>query len=615
VPRSAVLVVDPSDARRRALAEGLSAFGFEVVPTGSDEEAARFVAALMPSVIVSPRDGTAFGGADGAEEIPGLDPMAERPFRVLLGARGVSDEDDDEQESDDVAVLALEENGQAVPLRELLRRLRLVLVGREVGLAPDARHQTLMGDLSRIPLLELVRSLGADGVSGRMLVEDGEVVFDRGQVVAATAGRSGAVDGIKAFCRLARRREGLVRVMLGRAGVRRQIDVPLDTLVIRAVEDLAQADLPDLKSRLVVDMGPEFFARQFGRSEQQLLSAAQRGGTVGELLDRFQGTDGQILAELAHLQEAGVVRLEEPAARVVVVTDSTCDLPERLVRDHGLRVVPLTVRFGDDLYRDGVDIRPKEFYAKLGQGPHPKSSPPTPGEFREVYRGEVGAHDVVSVHLSSVLSETAANARQAQKDSALELAQARGASADRLVLEIVDSHQVSLGLGLLALFAARMARRGLGAAEIARRVEEMRDRVQILFVVDNLDSLARGGRIGKARALVGNLLRVKPILGVQDGQVVPVDRVRGGRGAHPKILERFRQGLDPELGVIAAVGHAAAPKWADRLRGLLEEELSPTELLLAEIGPVVGTHAGPGTVGAALFQPTADEADLVAPLD
>lgn len=610
MPRSAVLIVDPVDPRRRELADGLASFGFEVVPTGSDREGARFATALRPSVIVAPREGTAFGAPDGPDDV---DTGLTRPFRVLLGTGG--EKDDDEPAGDDVAVLSLEEDGREVPLRELLRRLRLILVGREVGLAPDARYETLVGDLSRVPLLELVRALGADRVSGRLLVDEGEVVFDRGQVVAATAGRPGGAGGIKAFCRLARRREGLVRVGLGRAGVGRQIEIPLEALVIRAVEDLDLADLPDLKTKLVVEMGPEFFARRFSRSEQELLAEAQKGGTVGALLDRFQGTDGQILAELARLQEAGVVRLEEPASRVVVVTDSTSDLPQRLVRDHGIRVVPLTVRFGDDLYRDGVDIQPKEFYDRLPGGPHPKSSPPTPGEFREVYRAEVVEHDVVSIHLSSVLSETTSNARQASKDNALELAQARGSSADRLVLEIVDSHQVSLGLGLLALFAARMARRGLGASEIARRVEEMRDRVEILFVVDNLDALARGGRIGKARALLGNLLRVKPILGVQGGQVVPVDRVRGGRGAHPKILELFRARLDPELGVVAAVGHAAAPRWADRLRGLLEDELSPTELLLAEIGPVVGTHAGPGTVGAAVFQPTGEEAELVAPLD
>ena len=155
-----------------------------------------------------------------------------------------------------------------------------------------------------------------------------------------------------------------------------------------------------------------------------------------------------------------------------------------------------------------------------------------------------------------------------------------------------------------------------GAAEIARRVREMGERVQVLFVVDTLEYLARGGRVGKARAWVGSLLGIKPILGVAGGEVVPVDKVRGGRAAHPRMLQIFRQRLDAERPVVAAIAHAKAPVWADRLRGLLEGELDVREVLVGEMGPVVGTHAGPGTVGAALYQPVdAEDEKLIAPLD
>jgi DegV family protein with EDD domain len=167
---------------------------------------------------------------------------------------------------------------------------------------------------------------------------------------------------------------------------------------------------------------------------------------------------------------------------------------------------------------------------------------------------------------------------------------------------------------MLALFAARMARRGVQPEAIVEHLEAMRERIHVLFVVDTLEYLARSGRIGKARALVGNILGIKPILGVVDGEIVAVDRVRGGRAAHPKLVDLFRERVDPKRPVVVTVAHAKAPVWADRLRGLIEKNLKVEEVLIAEMGPVVVANAGPGTVGAAVFQPTEEERDLIARL-
>jgi len=161
--------------------------------------------------------------------------------------------------------------------------------------------------------------------------------------------------------------------------------------------------------------------------------------------------------------------------------------------------------------------------------------------------------------------------------------------------------------GLLAVFAARMARRGLSVREIGPRIQAMAERVEVLFVVDTLEYLARHGRIGRAKAWVGQLVGIKPILGVRDGAVTLVDRVRGGRAAHPRMIELFKKTIDPERPAIAAVAHAKAPVWADRLKTLLEKELSLAEVHIAEMGPVVGTHAGPGAVGASIYQPVDDD--------
>ncbi len=171
-----------------------------------------------------------------------------------------------------------------------------------------------------------------------------------------------------------------------------------------------------------------------------------------------------------------------------------------------------------------------------------------------------------------------------------------------------------MGLGLQVLFAARMVRRGLDLDEIRRRIEGLGDRIHVLFVVDTLEFLQRGGRIGKARAWIGSLLGIKPILGVQDGGVVPVDKVRGGRRAHPRIAELLAGRVDPSRPLFMAVAHSRAPVWADRLRQLLEERFEVAEMLMTDIGPVVGTHAGPGCVGCVAFEPTDEELELFGPL-
>ena len=133
-------------------------------------------------------------------------------------------------------------------------------------------------------------------------------------------------------------------------------------------------------------------------------------------------------------------------------------------------------------------------------------------------------------------------------------------------------------------------------------------------MVDTLEYLARGGRIGRAQAMLGGLLGIKPILGVVDGEIVAVDRVRGGRAAHPKLVDLFRERVDPKRPVMVTVAHAKAPVWADRLRGLIEKNLIVQEVLTGEMGPVVVANAGPGTVGAAMFQPTNEEMALIAPV-
>lgn len=601
--RPAVLIVEPDPTRRKELGRGLARFGYEVVLAEGEAQGRRFARGLGPAVIVADGGVAGFGDASIREELRRATGTATR-LMVLGEAEAGGDE-----LPDDVLYLA----ARGLQSAELVRRIRLVLVGWEIGLEPDGRLQSLVGDFSLTPALEVMRGLGRAVASGRVLLEGAEVVLERGEVIAVSAG---AARGVKAFCRVGARRQGPFRVVLGRPGVHREVERDLKSLVIQAIEDRV-AEPPNPKARLEVRLGPDFLETRFSPLGQRILSEGQQKPSIGALLDRLDATDGEILSELARLQELGVAAVREPEVGVRVVSDSTADLPARLAREHGIRVVALGVRFGERSFRDGVDITPREFYELLERGDdHPVSNPPTPGEFLEVYRALVPERDVVSIHISSVLSETFNHAKKASEAGAreLRLGRERRHGGEPPVLEVVDSRQVSLGLGLLALFAARMANRGLPAPDIARRLRAMGDRVQVLFVVDTLEYLARGGRIGKAQAWVGSLLGIKPILGVARGEVVPVDRVRGGRAAHPRILALFRERIEAGRPVVGAVAHAKAPEWADRLRELLEAELDVREMLVAEMGPVVGTHAGPGTVGAALFQPTDEELELVAPL-
>lgn len=283
---------------------------------------------------------------------------------------------------------------------------------------------------------------------------------------------------------------------------------------------------------------------------------------------------------------------------VRIVTDSSGDLPLALAAEMGITVVPAIVRFGEEPFLDGVEIDHDTFYRRLQEERvFPTTSQPSPGQFAEAYdRLAPEADAIVSLHLSSRLSGTF--------NSAVQGAKASGAACP---VEVVDSRSTSLGLGLIALEAARLARSGASLEAVLAATRGWIPGSRLTAALDTLEFLAKGGRIGKARALLGGLLGIKPILGMVDGEVAPVDRVRGGRAAHPRILEILHKRVDRQRPVIAGIGHANAPVWADRLRALVRDQFQVAELIQTEVGPVVGANVGPGVVGVCLFQPREEE--------
>jgi len=281
------------------------------------------------------------------------------------------------------------------------------------------------------------------------------------------------------------------------------------------------------------------------------------------------------------------------ADNTAVVLDSTSDFPDAQARFPNFRVVPLYVRFGDDSYRDYVEITPDEFYARLETAPQlPTTSQPTPGDFLEVYE-ELAPHyeRILSVQISSTLSGTFASAEAA--------ADLLGGDAVR----VIDSRTVSASLALVGIGIQHLLEQGTTDEEIDAYVARYRRGHRLLFTVNTLEFLAKGGRIGRAAALAGNLLNVKPILTIRDGEVVPLKRVRGNAKAYAEFRDLFESTSTDSPQLVIGIAHAAAPDRMDALRELVEHVRPHARIEIATtLGAVVGTHAGPGTVGFFWFE-------------
>lgn len=274
-------------------------------------------------------------------------------------------------------------------------------------------------------------------------------------------------------------------------------------------------------------------------------------------------------------------------ASVALVTDSTAYLSRELVERYGISVIPLYVRFGEEVFRDNVDMAPDQFYARLKTSPvMPATSQPSAGDFIELYRGLVagGASAILSIHISSKLSGTVASATLAQDQ------------VPDVPIHIVDTMSTSMGQGFLVLEAARALEAGRPAEQIAASLEKRREMVRLLFVVDTLEFLHKGGRIGGAQAFLGSMLNLKPILAVRDGRVEAVERVRTKKRAVGRLLDMVTEETAGNL-VDVAVIHTAEERGAAALREQVRGRLDCREMHVAEMSPVIGTHAGPGTVG------------------
>jgi fatty acid kinase fatty acid binding subunit len=275
------------------------------------------------------------------------------------------------------------------------------------------------------------------------------------------------------------------------------------------------------------------------------------------------------------------------AENTAIVLDSTADFTDEARAYPNWRVVPLYVLFGDESFRDYVDLGPEQFYAKLRSSPvTPTTSQPTPGDFLSTYEGLAQYERVFSLHIGSTWSGTYEGA----------VAAAAQIGGDKV--RPLDTRTASAAIAMLALAIQRRLDRGTTDEEIDELLRRFDERHGVLFTVETLEFLQRGGRIGRARAMAGTLMNVKPVLALRGGEVVPVKRVRGSQKALAALVDELVAATEDRPALRLALAHAAAPDRMEALEEAIRAQRPRAELELATtLGAVIGTHTGPGTVG------------------
>jgi DegV family protein with EDD domain len=278
---------------------------------------------------------------------------------------------------------------------------------------------------------------------------------------------------------------------------------------------------------------------------------------------------------------------------IKIVTDSTAYLPVDTVQKFDIRVVPLYVHFGEEAFKEGVDLTNEQFYTRLKAAPAlPTTSQPSAGEFHVVFQQLADAgHEIITLTISSKLSGTWNSAMAAKE-------MLPGAP-----ISVIDTLSTSAGLQIMVEAAAAKAAAGATRQEIVDRIEAIKGTMSFWFVVDTLEYLAKGGRIGNAKAFLGTVLKVKPILILQDGAIEPLEQVRSKRKAVARMLELVKDYLgDKRAHATVVVAHALVDEEARVLAQEIRDRFGCDEPVVSSLGPVIGTHTGPGVVGIATYR-------------
>jgi uncharacterized protein len=443
------------------------------------------------------------------------------------------------------------------------------------------------------------RETGDVGEFMRRLLDEGEVALAHTPELMAVLKDAGVVDaGGKGFVRML---EGVVRYIDGEPilpiGEAERADGPAAIAPASMVEVAAERDFQFCTEVLV--RGEQLPAANEVRAAMHPFGGSLVVAVASDILKIHVHTDapeavfsyaarwGRVESTKADDMRAQHRRLAHAGRKpVAVVTDSSADLADSVLDRHHIALVPLQVVFGDETFRDRVELKPEEFYRRLRTARDlPTTSQPSPAEFVRVLRNaRAEADEVVAVLLSAGLSGTFASAQAAVR--------AAGISG----IHLVDSRSASLGVGMLALRGAELAESGWAGGDIARELERLRHQSGMILTVDRYDNLLRSGRVSRGKAWIAGMLDVKPILSLDDaGRVVPVDRVRGRDQLVSRVLATLDRRLTPRPAAVRfGVAHAEAPEMAERVRTALIAAYRPRDCFVTLATGVLGTHVGAG---------------------
>ena len=434
------------------------------------------------------------------------------------------------------------------------------------------------------------------GVFMTRMLQEGEAALARTPELMSVLKEAGVVDaGGKGFVRML---EGVVRLIEG--------DPILPVGDLPDTEEFAPAALAEVAAERDFQFCTEAMVEGSQLPSSNEVRAALRGlgGSIqvvvsGDILKLHIHTDtpeavftlagrwGAVATTKAEDMRAQHRALGHGARRpVTIVTDSSCDLPDAILDRHHIAMVPLQVMFGDQTFRDRVELRPEDFYRRMRESKAlPTTSQPAVGSFVQAFRdARAEADQVIAILLGARLSGTIRSAQAAVKATGLDH------------IHLVDSATASLGIGLLALRAAELAEGGWPAEAIVEEVQRVRRQSGVFVTVDRFDNLLRSGRVTRGRAWLAGMLDVRPVLTVDDsGQIVPIDRIRGRENVIPRVLALLDRRLTPRPKTIRfGIAHAEAPEAADRLVTALRAAYQPRDCFVSLATGVLGTHVGVG---------------------
>lgn len=284
-------------------------------------------------------------------------------------------------------------------------------------------------------------------------------------------------------------------------------------------------------------------------------------------------------------------------SKIAIVTDSCASIPEALIEKLNIYWVPYYIHWGKKILKDLVTINREDFYRWLPTlDTLPTTASPGPGDYLELYQSlaeDRGMKEIVSIHMTSKGSgayQAASTAKSMLKDI-----------LPTIRIEVIDTLNVSLCHGWMVIEAARAALAGRGYSDVLNLIQQMIPVTRMIQTADTLKYLAMGGRIGRAAQLLGSILNIRPLIGMEDGVIVPLGKARSRKRAYEKMVDSVEEALDRVKAFKVAYVHAAAKEEAKRLKSLLEDRLTPVESLIAELSPALGVHTGPGTVGLCFF--------------